>query len=100
MKIGDHAETVRHIGVGTSRFSSPTRGAERSGRAAQPPTPDWRPARTIQLVFERPASRSFLGRLLAYVYAGDSFLNAELVAAGYAEVATRIHRTLRHRRHS
>ena len=87
VKIGDRAEIVRYIGVSTPEIQLPTRGAERYGEAAKAANARLATGKNVQLVFD-VQRRDRLGRLLAYVYAGDSFLNAELVAAGYAEVAT------------
>ena len=87
VKIGDRAEIVRYIGVGTPEIQLPTRGAERYGDAAKAANARLATGKNVQLVFD-VQRRDRFGRLLAYVYAGDLFLNAELVAAGYAEVAT------------
>jgi micrococcal nuclease len=87
VKIGDRTEIVRYIGIGTPEIQLPTRGAERSGEAAKAANARLATGKNVQLVFD-VQRRDRFGRLLAYVYGGDSFLNAELVAAGYAEVAT------------
>jgi micrococcal nuclease len=41
----------------------------------------------VRLVFDRER-RDVYGRLLAYVYAGDRFVNAALVRQGYARPLT------------
>ena len=41
----------------------------------------------MRLVFD-PEHRDVYGRLLAYVYVGDTFVNAELVRRGYATTLT------------
>jgi len=87
VKIGDRAEIVRYIGISTPEIQLPTRGAERYGEAAKAANARLATGKNVQLVFD-VQRRDRFGRLLAHVYAGDSFLNAELVAAGYAEVAT------------
>ena len=87
VKIGDRTEIVRYIGISTPEIQLPTRGAERSGEAAKATNARLATGKNVQLVFD-VQRRDRFGRLLAYVFAGDSFLNAELVAAGYAEVAT------------
>jgi micrococcal nuclease len=87
VKIGDRVKIVRYIGISTPEIQLPTRGAERYGEAAKAANARLATGKNVQLVFD-VQRRDRFGRLLAYVYAGDSFLNAELVAAGYAEVAT------------
>jgi micrococcal nuclease len=85
VKIGDRVETVRYIGISTPEVQHPTR--ERYSQAAKAANARLASGKNVQLVFD-VQRRDRYGRLLAYVYADDSFLNAELVAAGYAEVAT------------
>jgi len=87
VKIGDRVEIVRYIGISTPEIQRTTPGTERYSDAAKAANARLVAGKHVQLVFDvQPRDR--YGRLLAYVYAGDSFLNAELVAAGYAEVAT------------
>ena len=85
--LGDRLEIVRYIGIGTPEIQYPTRGTERHREAAKAVNARLVAGKHVQLVFDIQR-RDRQGRLLAYVYAGDSFVNAVLVAAGYAEVAT------------
>ena len=85
--ISNRVEIVRYIGISTPEIQVPTRRAERYGEAAKAANARLATGKNVQLVFD-VQRRDRFGRLLAYVYAGDLFLNAELVAAGYAEVAT------------
>lgn len=87
VKLGDRLEIVRYTGIGTPEIQYPTRGAERYREAAKAANARLVAGKHVQLVFDAQR-RDRQGRLLAYVYTGDSFVNAELVAAGYAEVAT------------
>ena len=76
-------ERVRYIGVDTPELASHDCFAERAA------------AFNARLVEDREVrlepdaeERDRYGRLLAYVYAGDTFVNAELVRRGYAQPLT------------
>jgi micrococcal nuclease len=87
VNLGDRLEIVRYIGIGTPEIQQPTRATERYREAARAANARLVAGKNVRLVFDiQPRDRG--GRLLAYVHAGDSFVNAELVAAGFAEVAT------------
>lgn len=73
VKIGDRAEIVRYIGISTPEIQLPTRGGERYGEAAKAANARLATGKNVQLVFDIQRRDRF-GRLLAYVYAGDSFL--------------------------
>ena len=87
VRIGDRLEIVRYIGVGTPEILHPSGGPDRYREAARAANARLVADKPLQLMFDMQV-RDRAGRLLAYVYAGDLFLNAELVGAGYAEVAT------------
>jgi micrococcal nuclease len=74
-------ERVRYIGI-----DSPERGDCFSDRAA---AFNARLVADREVRLERDADeRDRYGRLLAYVYADDTFVNAELVRRGYAQPLT------------
>src|SRR5690242_11346872 len=87
VRIGERLEIVRYIGIGTPDILHPSGGPHRYREAARAANLRLVADKPLQLVFDIQV-RDRTGRLLAYVYAGDVFLNAELVGAGYAEVAT------------
>jgi endonuclease YncB( thermonuclease family) len=87
VRIGERLEIVRYIGIGTPDILHPSGGPDRYREAARAANLRLVADKPLQLVFDIQM-RDRTGRLLAYVYAGDVFLNAELVGAGYAEVAT------------
>jgi len=87
VRIGDRLEIVRYIGIGTPEILHPSGGPDRYRDAAREANARLVADKPLQLVFDTQV-RDRAGRLLAYVYAGDVLLNAELVGAGYAEVAT------------
>jgi micrococcal nuclease len=76
-------ERVRYIGVDTPELDSRECFAERAAAFN---------ARLVggrEVRLERDAEeRDRYGRLLAYVYAGDRFVNAELLRRGYAQPLT------------
>ena len=80
-------ERVRYIGVDTPETKKPDAPAECYGDRARAFNARLVEDRVVRLelgVDERDRYR----RLLAYVYVGGTFVNAELVRAGYAEVLT------------
>jgi endonuclease YncB( thermonuclease family) len=85
--IGNHIEKVRYIGINTPEIHHPTKGREPYGDAARAANARLVEGRWLQLVFDVQARDTF-GRLLAYVYLGSRFVNAELVWQGYVEAAT------------
>ena len=85
--IGNQIEKVRYIGINTPEIHHPTKGREPYGDAAREANARLVEGRWVQLVLDVQARDSF-GRLLAYVYVGSRFVNAELVWQGYAEAAT------------
>src|SRR6266550_1074693 len=85
--IGNQIEKVRYIGINTPEIHHPTKGREPYGDAAREANARLVDGRWVQLVLDVQGRDSF-GRLLAYVYVGSRFVNAELVWQGYAAAAT------------
>ena len=84
VRIDGRDEYVRYIGVDTPETVKPDTPVQCYGLAGerlQPPT--LVEGETVRLVFDSER-RDVYGRLLAYVYLGDDFVNAELVRRGYA----------------
>ncbi len=82
-QIGGRVEDVRYIGVDTPETVKPGEPVECFGPQASSFNHRLVEGRRVRLVFgvER---RDQYGRLLAYVYLGDRFVNAELVRRGLA----------------
>jgi micrococcal nuclease len=76
-------EYVRYIGVDTPETVKPDTPVQCFGSRASAENHRLVEGRTVRLVFDAEA-RDDYGRLLAYVYAGSRFVNAELVRGGYA----------------
>jgi len=79
---------VRYIGVDTPETRHPQQGLECFGREATEKNRELVEGKTVYL--EKDVSETDrYGRLLRYVYLADgTFVNAELVRLGYAQVAT------------
>jgi micrococcal nuclease len=82
-RIGGGVEDVRLIGIDTPETVKPEAPVECFGPRASNFTHRRLEGRRVRLVFgvER---RDAYGRLLAYAYLGDRFVNAELVHRGFA----------------
>ena len=80
-------DDVRYIGVDTPETVKPGAPVQCYGPQASAENHRLVEGRTLRLVFDRER-RDVYGRLLAYVYAGDRFVNAELVRRGYARTLT------------
>lgn len=82
-RIGDEVEDVRLIGVDTPETVKPEAPVECFGPEASSFTHRILEGQSVRLVFgvER---RDAYGRLLAYVYIGHRFVNAELARQGLA----------------
>lgn len=87
VRIQDRIEKVRYLGIDTPEVSHPTRGEEAGGREATVINSSLVERKTVRLEFD-VRERDPHGRLLAYVYAGDLMVNAELIERGYAQVMT------------
>ncbi len=87
VQLGDQIEDVRYIGVDTPETVKPDTPVQCFGARASGFNHDLVERRRVRLVFgvER---RDVYGRLLAYVYLGPRFVNAELVGRGLARTLT------------
>jgi micrococcal nuclease len=86
-RLGDRVEDVRYIGVDTPETVKPGTPVQCFGPRASSFNHQLVEHRQVRLVFgvER---RDVYGRLLAYVYLGDRFVNAGLVRRGLARSLT------------
>ena len=80
-------ERVRYIGVDTPETAKPGAPAECFADRAAAFNARLVDGRTVRLVRD-VEERDRYGRLLAYVYAGETFINAELIRRGYAQPLT------------
>jgi micrococcal nuclease len=83
VRVDGRAQYVRYIGVDTPETVKPDTPVECFGPQASAFDHRLVDGRTVRLVFDRERQDAY-GRLLAYVYAGDRFVNAALVRAGFA----------------
>jgi micrococcal nuclease len=81
--IDGGTDDVRYIGVDTPETVKPGEPVQCYGPEASAFNHRLVDGETVRLVFDREL-RDVYGRLLAYVYAGGTFVNAELVRDGYA----------------
>ena len=86
-EVGGRLEAVRYLGVNTPRIEHPTYGAARYATLAHEANRRLVEGKWVRLVFEG-STRDRHDRLLAYVWSGNTFVNAALVHYGYAEAAT------------
>lgn len=77
------AEDVRYIGVDTPETVKPGEPVQCFGPEASAFNHRLVAGETVRLVFDEEL-RDAYGRLLAYVYVGDRFINAALVRGGFA----------------
>ena len=75
-------ESVRYIGIDTPEVD-PSIGVECFGKEASERNRELVEGERVRLVFDAE-ERDRYGRLLAYIYVGDVFVNAELVEGGFA----------------
>lgn len=87
VRVDERVEKVRYIGVNAPEVHHPTRGEEPGGREASDANRRLVVGRHVRLELD-VQSRDRYGRLLAYVWVGDTMVNAELVRQGYAQVMT------------
>jgi micrococcal nuclease len=87
VRLGDRIEKVRYIGVNTPEVHHPRKGEEPGGREALAVNRRLAMGKAVRLELD-VQSRDRHGRLLAYVWAGETMINAELVRLGYAQVMT------------
>ncbi len=83
-------ERIRLIGIDTPESVDPNRPVECFGPEASAYMAELLPPETRILLELDVEARDRYGRLLAYIYRADDglFINAEMVAAGYASVYT------------
>jgi micrococcal nuclease len=96
VRIGDHVEKVRYIGVNAPELHHPRKGEEPGGREAAAVNGALVAARDVRLETDVQI-RDRYGRLLAYVWVGETMVNAELVRRGYAQAMT-VPPNVRHQR--
>ena len=87
VRLGGETEDVRYIGVDTPESVKPDTPVECYALRASHYNEALVEHETVRLVFDAER-RDVYGRLLAYVYLGDRFVNAELVRRGYATTLT------------
>jgi micrococcal nuclease len=78
---------VRLIGVDTPESKHPRKPVQAFGKEASAFTKQLVEGKDVRLEFDVQRKDKYQ-RTLAYVYVGDTMLNAELVRQGYAQVAT------------
>ncbi|MFH1753349.1 MAG: thermonuclease family protein [Candidatus Omnitrophota bacterium] len=82
-----NGERVRYIGIDTPETKHPRKPVERFGKEAYEYNKRLVEGKWVRLEFDIE-KRDRYGRLLAYVYQDDTFVNAQLVKEGYARVYT------------
>ena len=85
--VDGEEEDVRYIGVDTPESVKPDTPVECYALAASHFNEDLVEGRAVRLEYDSE-HRDVYGRLLAYVYLGDEFVNAELVRRGFARTLT------------
>ena len=85
--VGNQMESVRYIGLNAPEIHHPTKGPEPYGEKAKEANRRLIEGKWVTLFYDVQVRDRF-GRLLAYVYVGDTFANAALVWWGWAEAAT------------
>jgi micrococcal nuclease len=80
-------ERVRYIGIDTPETAKPGAPGECYAERARTFNERLVARHAVRLVLDAE-ERDRYGRLLAYVYKGGTFVNAELVRRGYADVLT------------
>jgi micrococcal nuclease len=83
VELDGRVEDVRYIGIDTPETVKPGTPVECFGKEASAANTRLVEGRHVLLEFDREL-RDRYGRLLAYVYAGNQLVNAELVRGGYA----------------
>jgi micrococcal nuclease len=87
VQLSDRLEKVRYIGVNTPELRHPQRGVEPGSHEAHAVNRRLVEGKRVRLELDvQPRDRH--GRLLAYVWTGDTMVNAELLRLGYAQVMT------------
>lgn len=78
---------VRYIGIDTPESVDPRKPVQCFGKEASQRNTELVLGKEVRLVKD-VRDRDQYGRLLRYVYIGDTFINKELVVEGYAHAAT------------
>ena len=78
---------VRYIGINCPETNHPSKGQEWLGPEATVANMELVAGKTVRLEKDVSETDQY-GRLLRYVYAGDVFVNRELVRLGFAQVST------------
>jgi micrococcal nuclease len=87
VRLGHHIEKVCYIGMNAPELHHPAKGVEPLARESTEANRKLVEGQTVRLELD-VQERDKYGRLLAYVYVGETMVNAELVAQGYAQVMT------------
>ena len=83
VNLEGETEDVRYIGVDTPETVKPGTPVQCFGKEASAFNHELVEGHDVRLEFDREL-RDVYGRLLAYVFVGDRFVNGELVEGGYA----------------
>lgn len=78
---------VRYSGINTPESVDRRRGVEYYGKESSNFNKQLVQGKNVRLEFDVQQKDKY-GRLLAYVYVGDTFVNAELVKQGYTQAST------------
>jgi len=87
VELAGRVEDVRYIGVDTPESVAPGQPVECFGLAASEFNAELVAGERVRLRFD-VERRDDYGRLLAYVYVGERFVNAELLREGFARTLT------------
>jgi micrococcal nuclease len=87
VSIDDHTDEVRYIGIDTPETVKPGTPIQCFGPQASAFNHRLVEGRGVRLVYDSER-RDVYGRLLAYVFVGQRFVNARLVRLGYARTLT------------
>lgn len=83
--IADRIEAVRYVGVGVPLIAHPTRGPRPYADLVREMNRRLVDGKWVRLTYDE-RGRDEQGRLLAYVWVGNVFVNAALLEHGYADV--------------
>ena len=91
-ELGGRIKAVRYVGTSVPLVQHPTRGSEPYAEVSREMNRRLVEGKWIRLVLDEPP-RDRDGRLQAYVWVGDLFVNAALIHWGYADAAPSLHHT-------
>jgi micrococcal nuclease len=86
VSISGQLKKLRMIGIDTPETVDPRRPVECFGKEASAKTKELLQGKEVRLEKDVSETDKY-GRLLRYIYVGDSFINEQLVAEGYAEAS-------------